>query len=137
MATLKELRDERLRKLDELRQLGVNPYPAGAERTHTLSEITEKFDELQAQQVSVVGRILNIRKFGKIAFIVLRDQSGQVQLFLRQDKVACPHAPNSQIGFDQLPLLDHGRFIEAHGPIIKTQTGEISVEVQSMRLLTK
>jgi lysyl-tRNA synthetase class 2 len=137
MATLKELRDERLRKLDELKKLGVNPYPAQAERTHQLADIASKFEELKDQPVSVVGRIVNIRKFGKIAFVVLRDQSGQVQLFLGQDKVAGLDATNSRLGFDQLPLLDSGDFIEAHGKVIKTQTGEVSVEVQDLRLLTK
>lgn len=137
MATLKELRDERLRKLDELKKLGVNPYPAQAERTHVLADITEKFSELEGKSVSVVGRIVNIRKFGKIAFVVLRDQGGQLQLFLGQDKVAGLDAGKSQLGFDQLPLLDSGDFIEAHGKVIKTQTGEVSVEVQELRLLTK
>jgi lysyl-tRNA synthetase class 2 len=137
MATLKELRDERLRKLEELKALGVNPYPAHAERTHTLREISERFDELQGQDVSVVGRITNIRKFGRIAFIVLRDQSGQLQLFLGQDKVSPLDAASSRVGFDQLPLLDSGDFVEARGAVIKTQTGEISVEVRELRLLTK
>lgn len=137
MATLKELRDERLRKLDELKRIGINAYPAEAERTHDLKEITDKFDELQGQEVSVVGRIVGIRKFGKIAFVVIRDQSGQLQLFLGQDKVEPLEASISQVGFDQLPLLDSGDFIEARGPVVKTQTGEISIEVHKMRLLTK
>jgi lysyl-tRNA synthetase class 2 len=137
MATLKELRDERLRKLDELKQLGVNPYPAKAERTHQLQEIVDKFDQLEGREVSVVGRIVNTRKFGKIAFVVIRDQSGQVQLFLGQDKVAELEAADSQLGFAQLPLLDSGDFVEAHGKVIKTQAGEISIEVNRLKLLTK
>lgn len=137
MATLKELRDERLRKLDEFKKLGVNPYPAKAVRTHKLAEIAEKFEELEGQDTTVVGRVQNIRKFGKIAFVVIRDQSGQLQLFLGADKAHGLNAENSQLGFGQLPLLDAGDFIEASGKIIKTQTGEISVEVQKLRLLTK
>jgi lysyl-tRNA synthetase class 2 len=137
MATLKELRDERLRKLEELKQLGINPFPAEAARTHQLQEITDQFDELNGAAVTVVGRVMNIRKFGKIAFVVVRDQSGQLQLFLGQDKVAGLDAGNSQLGFEQLPLLDSGDFIEATGTVIKTQTGEISVEVQKLRLLSK
>lgn len=136
MATLKELRDERLRKLEELKHLGVNPYPAEVERTHTLAEISRSFDELNGQEVSVVGRIAGIRKFGKIAFVIIRDQSGQLQLFLG-DKVASLDAALGQLGLEQLPLLDSGDFVEAHGPVVKTQTGEISVEVQRLRLLTK
>lgn len=137
MATLKELRDERLRKLDELKKLGFHPYPARAQRTHTLAEIGSRFDELQGNEVSVVGRVQNIRKFGKIAFVVIKDVSGSVQLFLGADKVQVPKAEDSRIGFDQLPLLDSGDFVEASGPVIKTQTGEISVEVHRLRLLAK
>lgn len=137
MATLKELRDERLRKLNDLKQLSVNPYPAKAERTHQLREIAEQFDDLQGQHVSVVGRITNIRKFGKIAFVVIKDASGELQLFLGADKVEGLNAGDSQLGFDQLPLLDPGDFVQASGTVIKTQTGEVSVEVQQLRLLTK
>jgi lysyl-tRNA synthetase class 2 len=137
MATLKELRDERLRKLDDLKKLGINPYPAHVERTHKLADISDKFDELDGKQAKVVGRVTNIRKFGKIAFIVARDDSGLLQLFLRQDSVEGLSSENSQLGFDQLSLLDIGDFIEAGGLVIKTQTGEISIDVQKLRLLAK
>jgi len=137
MATLKELRDERLRKLDELKQLGVNPYPAEARRTHTLQAITDQFGELEGQTATIVGRVQNIRKFGKIAFVVIRDQSGNLQLFLAEDQVAGLDAAQSQLGFDQLPLLDTGDFVEATGVVAKTKTGEISVEVKQLRLIGK
>lgn len=137
MATLKELRDERLRKLEALKQLGINPYPAHAERSHTLGEITSQFDALQGMEVSVVGRVLAIRKFGKIAFVVVKDATGQLQLFLKSDVVAPLDAGKGSVGFEQLPLLDVGDFIEARGPVIKTQTGEVSVEVHQLRLLVK
>ena len=137
MATMKELRDERLRKLDELRALGVNAYPAEAVRTHTIADITAKFDELENQTVTVVGRIVTTRKFGKLAFLVLRDMSGQVQLFLKSDTVAPLDAAKSQLGMSELNLLDPGDFIEATGPVIRTKTGEISVDVRELRLLTK
>lgn len=137
MATLKELRDERLRKLHELRELGINPFPARSKRTHTLLAVHDGFAELEGQQVSVVGRVTNIRKFGKIAFIVIKDASSTLQLFLGADKVASAVPADSQVGFAQLPLLDSGDFIEATGPVIKTKTGETSVAVQQLRLLTK
>jgi lysyl-tRNA synthetase class 2 len=137
MATLKELRDERLRKLDELRKLGLNAFPAKAERSHNLGDITANFDSLQGQEVGVVGRILNIRKFGKIAFIVIKDQTGQLQLFLAEQNVALLDVKSNQLGLEQLPLLDSGDFVQAKGKVIKTQTGEISVEVNSLVLLTK
>lgn len=137
MATLKELRDERLRKLEDLKQLGVNLYPAEATRTHQLQQIVAGFDDLQGQHVSVTGRIQNIRKFGKIAFVVIKDESGPLQLFLAADKVTPLDAEHSQLGFDQLPLLDSGDFIQADGEVAKSKTGEISVNVERLRLLTK
>ena len=137
MATLKDYRDERLRKLEELQELGVQAYPADSRRTHSTSSITDDFDNLEGQTVVVAGRVVGIRKFGKLAFIVLRDQSGQVQLFLHTDNVAELDAARGVLGMKQLPLLDTGDFVEASGEVIKTKTGEISVGVRELRLLTK
>lgn len=137
MATLKELRDERLRKLEELHTLGVNPYPASSQRTHKAADVSNRFDELAGKSVSIVGRIISIRKFGKIAFIVIKDESGEAQLFLKADVLQPLDATQSRIGIEQLNLLDSGDFIEAAGTVIKTQTGEPSVEVSQLRLLTK
>lgn len=137
MANLKELRDERLRKLEELKGLGINPYPAQAHRTHMTGDIVGKFDELEGQTATVAGRIVGIRKFGKLAFIVLKDASGKIQLFLKDGDVAATDAADSQIGLEHLNLLDSGDFVEATGEVIKSKTGEISVAVQKLRLLTK
>lgn len=137
MATLQELRGERLRKLEDLQALGINAYPARSQRTHRLEQVVDDFAQLEHTEVSVTGRILNIRKFGKIAFVVIKDATGHVQLFLAADKVAGLQAADSQLGFEQLPLLDAGDFVEAHGEVVKTQTGEISVAVQRLRLLAK
>lgn len=137
MATLQDYRDERLRKLAELKELGINPYPAESHRTHTTHDIVSRFDQLQGQTVTVAGRIMGLRKFGKLAFIVLRDQSGQVQLFLHAPDVASLDSAAGIVGMDQLPLLDSGDFIEATGEVITTKTGEKSVGVKTLRLLTK
>ena len=137
MATLKELRDERLRKIEEIKKAGINPYPASSSRTHTAKQATEQFDEHQGKEITVAGRIKAIRKFGKIAFMVLQDASGSVQLFLKPDNFEHPDVQNSELAFEQLNLLDSGDFVEAFGKLIKTQTGEVSVEVNKMRLLAK
>lgn len=137
MATLKELRDERLRKLEDLKKLGINPYPATSKRTHTAGQVVSEFESLEGQDVSLTGRIASTRKFGKIAFFVLKDASGQVQLFLKHDLIKDVNPENSEVGFDQINLLDPGDFIEANGKVIKTQTGEISIEVTKLRVLTK
>jgi len=137
MATLKDFREERLRKLKSLRVLGINPYPADSSQTHKTSEIVDNFEDLNGKTATVVGRIISIRKFGKLAFVVLKDYSGQLQLFLRSDIVLGLDATKNQIGLAELPLLDTGDFIEATGSVIKTKTGEISIEVVSLKLLTK
>jgi len=137
MATLQDYRDERLRKLQTLQKLGVNPYPAKTNRTHDAGEVSQRFGELEGRAVTVAGRIQGLRKFGKLAFIVLRDASGLIQLFLKMGDVAEFDASNGILGMKELPLLDTGDFVEATGVVMKTQTGEISVGVKSLRLLTK
>lgn len=137
MATLKELRDERLRKLDELRQLGINPYPAQTNRTHDLQAIHMDFPELEGTSVTVVGRIVSIRKFGKIAFIVIKDDTDKLQLFWRATEGVSADRTNSELLISDIALLDVGDFVEASGTVIKTQTGEESVEITKLRLLTK
>ena len=137
MATLQDYRDERLKKLETLKSLGVNPFPAESYRTHNAGEIAPKFDEMEGKTVTVAGRVVGLRKFGKLAFIVLKDFSGQIQLFLRNGDVAALDAANGVLGMKEIPLLDTGDFVEATGEVIKTKTGEISVGVKTLRLLTK
>jgi lysyl-tRNA synthetase class 2 len=137
MATLKDFRDERLRKLERLRELGFNPYPAESHRTHNAGEVVEKFSKLEGQTATVAGRILAIRKFGKLAFVVIKDFSGQVQLYLNEADVDARDVKKNQLGIEDLPLLDSGDFVEATGEIKKSQSGEISIFVKELRLLTK
>lgn len=137
MSTLKDFRDERLRKLAELQTLGFNAYPAETHRTHQAQAIKDQFETLEHTEVSVAGRIMGIRKFGKLAFIVIRDQSGEIQLFIQDGKVAERNSAEGILALEDIPLLDTGDFIEASGLVIKTKTGEISIEVQRLRLLTK
>ena len=137
MATLQDYRDERLRKLAELKELGVNAYPATSKRTVMNGEIEPKFTELEGKEVTVVGRIAGLRKFGKLAFVVLRDQTGDIQLFLHGPDVAELNAAEGILGMKQLNLLDTGDFIQATGDVIKTKTGEVSIGVRQLRLLTK
>lgn len=137
MATLQDYRNERIRKLEDLKSLGVNPYPAKSNRSTNAIEVIDGFDALEGKTVTVAGRVVSIRKFGKIAFIVLRDLSGEVQLFIRDGQIGQLNAENSELGMAQLNLLDTGDFIEAEGSVIKTKTGEVSVEVAKLRLLTK
>jgi lysyl-tRNA synthetase, class II len=137
MATLQDYRDERLRKLAELKQLGVDPYPAQSHRTHNTGDIIANFDAIAGQTATVAGRITGIRKFGKLAFIVVKDFTGQLQLFLHAPDVETLNAEKGIVGMSELSLLDTGDFVEATGEVIRTKTGEISVGVKTLRLLTK
>ena len=137
MATLQDFRNERLRKLDELKALGVNPYPAKVTRTHDIATVHAQFAELENQTVNVVGRIVSIRKFGKLAFVVVTDQTDQtLQLIWRRGDAEVDYA-NSELSQRDITLLDTGDFIEATGAVVKSQTGEESVELTKLRLLTK
>lgn len=137
MATLQDYRDERLRKLEELKSLGVNPYPADAHRTHTATDAVNHYDELQGKEVTVAGRIVSIRSFGKLAFIKLRDESGSIQLYLQDSEMTTLEAEQGVLGIKELRLLDTGDFIEATGELVTTKTGEKSVGVKTLRLLSK
>ncbi|MDD3035427.1 MAG: lysine--tRNA ligase [Candidatus Saccharimonadaceae bacterium] len=137
MATLKDFRDERLRKLGDLKKLGINPYPSDSNRTHITLDIVTNFDDLEGQVVTATGRIVGIRKFGKLAFIIIKDYGGRIQLFLKLDTVEKLDSSKNQLGIAELPLLDIGDFVEATGRVIKSQTGEISIEVTNLRLLAK
>lgn len=137
MATLKDYRDERLRKLADLQALGINPYPAKAHRTHMTQEVIAAFSDFEGSTVTLAGRISAIRKFGKLAFIVIRDYSGSIQFFIQSDTIEPRQPADNQLGIDDIPLLDTGDFIEAVGEIQKSKTGEISLFVRQLRLLAK
>ena len=137
MATLQDFRDERIRKLNDLKALGFNPYPADAHRTHDAGQVVADFDSLQGQTATVAGRITAIRKFGKLAFIVIKDFSGSVQLYLNEADVADRDASQNRLSVADLPLLDTGDFVEATGTIEKSKTGEVSIFTRDLRLLTK
>ena len=137
MSSLADYRNERLRKLAELRSAGFSGYPSVAHRTHMCQSIIDNYSELESSTVTLAGRVTSIRKFGKLAFVVVRDSSGSLQLFLRSGDMASKDAGSSQLGIEELPLLDTGDFIEATGTVMTTQTGEKSIGVSQLRLLTK
>ena len=133
MTTISDYRDERLRKLAELKELGINPYPAHSNRNTKISDILEHFNQYDQKTVIIAGRIVAIRSFGKLAFVKLRDYFGEVQLFMKQEG----EVTEGLISVKNLKLLDLGDFIEAEGMVGKSQTGEISIFTNAVRLLTK
>ena len=133
MATLADFRNERLRKLATIREAGINPYPAKSYRDTKIGAITGDYAGFAGRTVTVAGRITAIRSFGKIAFLRLRDDSGEIQIFMQKDSAEHP----GEFTLSNLKLLDTGDFVEAHGEVSQTSTGEVSVFANSVRLLTK
>ena len=131
---LEDYRNERLKKLDELKSRGIDPYPAKSHRNTKISEIVNHFDEKKGQEVTIAGRIVAIRSFGKLVFIKIRDFFGEVQIFM---KAVSEETPAGMLGAKDIKLLDTGDFIEVTGTVDKSQTGEISVFSNYIRLLTK
>ena len=131
--TLDDYRSERLRKLEAIKSLGIDPYPSKSFRDTTISDILENFDALTGKTVTVAGRITAIRSFGKLAFIKIRDFSGEVQIFMKESSTENEQLFNTK----RLKLLDSGDFIEATGAVGKSSTGEISVFCDAVRLLGK
>lgn len=132
-----ELRAERIEKLERLKALGVNPYPADVRRDLTLWDLKTNFSALEGQNKTIVGRILSLREHGKVAFVDIKDATGKIQLYLKEDNLSSPDYSASQLSYADLSLLDRGDFLEASGTVCRTQRGEESLEVKSLRLVGK
>lgn len=130
---LDQIKQERLKKLENIKAAGVNPFTAEVKRTHTISEAREKIGE----KVAVAGRIRSIRSMGKISFADLEDESGKIQLFFSQEILVSQVPQDDSLGYDFLSNLDIGDFLQAEGEVFKTQAGELSVRVSDYKLLTK
>jgi len=137
MSTLKELRDVRIGKLNQLKDLGVDPYPARSYRNTTNGAVKSDFETLENKEVTIAGRIISIRTHGKLAFVDIKDNTGKVQLYLKEQNLVNPNYKYSELSFSDLHLLDAGDFVEGKGLVVKTTRGEISVEVTTLRILVK
>ncbi len=128
-----KLKEEEVRreKLKKLKEIGVLPYPYRYGRTHTSSQIVEKFDDLSTQEkpVAVAGRILTMRRHGKTCFLHIADENSKIQIYLRQDTL------NDQ--YKLLEFLDIGDFLGIEGSVFKTKTGEITILAKTVAILAK
>lgn len=137
MSRLTDMRQQRLDKLTQLREMGIDPFPAKSYRTHVNKQVVENFDEFNNQEVTLAGRLMSWRDHGHLIFGDLHDATGKVQLYFREDNVAVTNVPTQTLGFSDLKLVDAGDLVEATGTITKTQRGEISLLVKTLRILTK
>ena len=130
-----DLIKERIRKLEEIKKLGINPYPYTYKVTDCIKDIKEKFSDLKEEEktetkVSIAGRLMSMRKMGKAAFANIKDTSGNIQFYIRKDDVG-------EKNFKLFKLLDIGDIIGIEGTIFKTKTGELSIYTNNLQLLTK
>jgi lysyl-tRNA synthetase, class II len=134
---LNEIRNIRINKAAAMRELGLQPYPSRSRRTHYTRALLDNFDAMNGQEVTVAGRLMSWRKQGGLAFGHIQDQSGRIQLFLRKQAVKPHEKALGNIGFAEFNMLDLGDIVEATGQVKRTERGEISVFVETFRILTK
>lgn len=125
----------RLEKVEQMRAAGIEPYPLGYGRTALAADIHQRHHELPpesrtAEIVEVAGRVMNLRRLGKLVFGVLQDVSGRMQLFV-------DNAGLGDESFAAFEELDSGDWIWAKGEIITTRRGELSVHVNDFAVLAK
>lgn len=129
----------RRKSLDEMRQLGIEPYPAALYEINAYStEIKENFkdDTEPKRQVSIAGRIMSRRIMGKASFVELQDSEGRIQVYISRDDL-CPDENKDLYNIVFKKLLDIGDFVGFTGYVFRTQMGEISVHAESLTVLSK
>lgn len=142
-STLEEIRATRLQKVEQLKQLGFNPYAYRWESTHHTAELQQKYADLPSGEevdleVAIAGRILARRVFGKLAFFSLQDETGTIQLYLDKKRIQEGMAEIDPDAFNHLKqLTDVGDIIGVKGTIKRTEKGELSIYVSQYAILTK
>jgi lysyl-tRNA synthetase class 2 len=128
---LEELISERRKKLEHIREKGIDPYPADARRTARIGDTVKNFQKLSKskKRVQLAARIAGLRDQGGVLFLDVQDESGRVQAVLKKENL-------KDFSFWK-EVLDRGDFVEIGGSVFLTKRGEKSVEVKTIRLLTK
>ncbi len=138
MATrIDEIMTDRKKKMAELTALGIELFPARSKKDVANADVVDDFPKYEGKSFNLTGRIIAWREHGKLIFGQILDQSGKIQVFIREDLLAPTSKEKQTIGFSDLYLLDVGDFIQGFGEIVKTRTGEVSVQVKEIKLLTK
>lgn len=135
MEETNELMRQRKEKLNEIRKAGIDPYPHQYAPTHTTLDIRKEYDDVtetpdETHRVTVAGRIMTKRDHGKSSFVNLQDSTGQIQIYVRRDGVGA----DSYMVYRR---FDVGDIIGASGVVFRTRTGELTILVDSVELLSK
>lgn len=127
----------RRQSLQQLREMGIDPYPAAEYPTNAFStEIRDEFKEDEKREVVIAGRMMSRRIMGKASFVELQDSKGRIQVYITRDDI-CPGEDKNLYNVVFKKLLDIGDFIGVRGFVFRTQMGEISVHAQELVLLSK
>ena len=135
-----ELNDQELfrrQSLATMREMGIEPYPAAEYVVNAhVEEVKANFNEEEKREVSMAGRLMSRRIMGKASFAELKDSTGRIQLYISRDEI-CPGENKDMYNTVFKKLLDIGDFIGVKGYVFRTQTGEISIHVSELTVLSK
>ena len=129
----------RRQKLADLRAMGIDAYPADEFKTNaSAGDIKANYerDKLNYKDIAIAGRLMSVRDMGKACFAVIQDATGRVQIYVRKDDI-CPDEDKSFYEVVWKKLIDIGDIIGVQGYVFTTKTGEISVHVTSLKILSK
>src|SRR5512142_1977734 len=136
-STEREIVAQRVRKAEELKKLGVNPFGNGHAPAGLARDILDRYGDQPTDEIakdpgswSIAGRVLAVRSFGKAACLRVRDRSAELQVWVKKDKVG-------DRAFEVFKLLDVGDIVAAEGPATRTKTGELTLEADRFTILTK
>ena len=122
-----EIFAQRLEKITQLKQLGIDSYPIKFKADYTAEKILK---ELPTEKISAAGRIIALRKMGKAAFVHLLDSTGKIQIYVKQDNVG-------QENYEVFRYFDMGDFMGVTGTVFATKTGETTIKADSVVMLSK
>lgn len=133
MSSIDEIRSIRIKKMETLREKGINPYPATTGRTATISEVLADFENLEKSQkvITLAGRVMSLRGQGVLIFFHFNDGTGSFQSLLKKDEM------DAVVFDDFVNVVDVGDFVEVTGPVFTTKRGEKTIKVASWKMLTK
>lgn len=135
-----ELNDQELfrrQSLATMREMGIDPYPAAEYEVNAhVDEVKANFNDEEKREVSMAGRLMSRRIMGKASFAELKDSTGRIQLYISRDEI-CPDENKDLYNTVFKKLLDIGDFIGVKGYVFRTQTGEISIHVSQLTVLSK
>ncbi len=127
---LNQVMKARLEKLEQLKELKVNPFTYKFEREHFAKEILDNYEKYEEKEVSLAGRMMSLRRMGKAAFSHIMDSTERIQIYVRLDDVG-------EEAYAAFKLTDIGDIVGVKGTVVKTKTGEITIKVSYFELLTK